>query len=122
MASLRSLEKVQTCSSALFHKVNSSWIYDFRKVLNDSTSFFFLEDESSLNKTAKAIGPEQKLLESMVLEENIGEEFCRDGPQIVKQNMNQPPGSKRKQRTKDNKGMQKGLQVEKVAQMKQKGG
>ena len=89
MASLRSLEKVQTCSSALFHKVNSSWIYDFRKVLNDSTSFFFLEDESSLNKTAKAIGPEQKLLESMVLEENIGEEFCRDGPQIVKQNMHQ---------------------------------
>ena len=107
MASLRSLEKVQTCSSALFHKVNSSWIYDFRKVLNDSTSFFFLEDESSLNKTAKAIGPEQIMLESMVLEENIGEEFCRDGPQIVKQNMHQPLGSKRKQRETEEHGGRK---------------
>ena len=49
----------------------------------------------------------------MALDENIGEEFCRDGPQIVKQNMRQPLGSKRKQReteghggrkTKDNNG------------------
>ena len=64
--------------------------------------FFFSEDESSLNKTPKAItGPEQQLLESMVLEENIGEEFCRDGPLIVKQNMNQPLVSKRKQREKE---------------------
>ena len=64
--------------------------------------FFFSEDESSLNKTPKAtIGPEQKFLESMVLEENIGEEFCRDGPQIAKQNMNQPLGFKRTQREKE---------------------
>ena len=60
--------------------------------------FFFSEDESSLNNTAKAIGPEQKLLESMVLEENIGEEFCRDGPQI---------GSKRKQRETEEHGGRK---------------
>ena len=64
--------------------------------------FFFSEDESSLNKTPKAItGPEQQLLESMVLEENIGEEFCRDGPQIAKKNLHQPLGSKRKQREKE---------------------
>ena len=62
--------------------------------------FSFSEDESSLNKTPKAtIGPE--LLESMVLEENIGEEFCRDGPQIAKKIMHQPLGSKRKQREKE---------------------
>ena len=36
----------------------------------------------------------------MVLEENIGEEFCRVGPQIVKRNMNQHLDSKRKQREK----------------------
>ena len=69
--------------------------------------FFFSEDESNLNNTAKAIGPEQILLESMVLEENIGEEFCRDGPQIVKQNMHQPLGSKRKQREKEKDGGRK---------------
>ena len=64
--------------------------------------FSFSEDESSLNKTPKAItGPEQQLLESMVLEENIGEKFCRDEPQVVKQNMHQPLGSKRKQREKE---------------------
>ena len=47
------------------------------------------------------------MLESMVLEENIGEEFCRDGPQIVKQNMHQPLGSKRKQREKEKDGGRK---------------
>ena len=55
-----------------------------------------------MNKTPKAtIGPEQKLLESMVLEENIGEKFCRDEPQIAKKNMHQPLGSKRMQREKE---------------------
>ena len=64
--------------------------------------FFFSENDSSLNKTPKAtIGPEQQLLESMALDENIGEEFCRDGPQIAKQNMNQPLGFKRTQREKE---------------------
>ena len=64
--------------------------------------FFFSENDSSLNKTPKAtIGPEQQLLESMALDENIGEEFCRDGPQIAKKNLHQPLGSKRKQREKE---------------------